>query len=150
MNSGISWRARVLPYLKFSELVAESMDLSEPWDHESNQEFVDRMPAVFGNDKKLSNIVWIKSNVVNSADISDGKSDTVMLLEHPEGTPWLEPEDLSVLEAIKMVKNLDDGHELVAARYNGTVLFIDNTLNHNQLRALFSPAGGEVTDDVDR
>ncbi len=145
MSAGLSWRARVLPYLEYGN-ISDSMDMSEPWDHESNKVMVDRMPDVFGDDGKLTQIVWIKSNVETFADITDGTSNTVMLLVIPDGIPWLEPKDLRVLDAIKLIKNLDDGQKLLAARYDGSVFTIDNTLSHNQLRALFSPAGGEVID----
>lgn len=141
----LSWRARILPYLDAGRLWQE-IEMNKPWNSEGNNKFADQMPEYFGKDGKTSTVVWIKSNVKDFGDITDGSSNTIMLLQYPTGTPWLQPNDLSTLEAIRMIKELKEGEELMAARYDGSVFRISNRYTPNQLRALFSPDGGEVID----
>lgn len=144
-SSELSWRARVLPFMEYNGQW-EEMDMAQAWDSDVNKKMVDRMPEIYGDDGKKTRMAWIKSDVERFGDIRDGSSNTIMLLECPDGIPWLEPKDLSVLEAIRMVKNLKDGEELMAVRYDCSVYRIINEFSANELRALFSPAGGEVID----
>lgn len=141
----LSWRARILPFMEYNNQW-EKMDMEQPWDAEANRGMVDQMPDVFGQDGKKTVIAWIKSDVENFRDIIDGSSNTIMLLEVPAGLPWLEVNDLSTLDAIRLVRGLEDGQELLAARYDGSVYRISNRYTPNQLKAMFSPAGAEVID----
>lgn len=141
-HKDLSWRARVCQYFwDIDESLAFSFD--EPWDSDANQNFADKMPKPFGADGKNSTICWIKSNVTNFNEITDGSSNTVMLIENPTPIPWTQPKDLSVLSAIKMVKGLEDGKELVVVMYDSSVQKLDNSFTHNELKSLFTPGGNE-------
>jgi hypothetical protein len=144
-NPELSWRARILPFLE-EQNTWNQMDMTEAPGHEANAAFSEKMPAIYGPDKTNAKYAWFKTDVVGFEQIRDGSSNTIMLLELPEGRPWLETNDLKMLEAVRMIKGLEDGVTLAAARYDGSVTFLDNTLTHNQIKALFTPAGGEVID----
>jgi hypothetical protein len=135
----LSWRARVAPFME----IASPFDNAQAWDSEQNKPFAEQMPSSFGADKKNTDIVWIESKVKRFENIADGSSNTIMLLEYPDGVPWTQPKDISVLQAIQLIKNLEDGEKLVAVFYDASTHMIDNTLTHNQIKALLSPNGGE-------
>ena len=85
-NNDLSWRVRVLPYLEQSKLY-EQMDLSAGPTDEANSKFADKMPKILGSGGKLSKMIRIESDVNGFGGITDGSSNTIMLIEYPEGAP---------------------------------------------------------------
>ncbi|MEL7499807.1 MAG: DUF1559 domain-containing protein [Planctomycetota bacterium] len=142
-HEGLSWRVRVLPFLEQNAMY-EQMDLESPASDPANQKFANSMPKMYGEDGKNANVAWIKSDVDSFAGITDGSSNTIMLLQIPEGRPWMESNDLSQEDAIKLVAGLKDGQEVIAAFYDGSVRKMTNQISKETLRKLFDPKDGEV------
>lgn len=138
----LSWRARVMPYTWSDEKVTFVED--EAWDSADNKMNAERMPIMYGPDKRNSRVCWIKSTATTLEKITDGTSNTVMLLENPAGTPWTQPGDLSILQAIKLIRNLEDGEKLVAVMYDCSTIKLDNSFTMNEIKAILTPNGGEV------
>lgn len=103
-----SWRALLLPYL--DEPIAEQYDFNEPWDSPGNLEVAKSMPAVFrcpsDPDAASGHTSYVASNgpnrcfqdgkPVKSADITDGLSNTIAVVETAaSGIGWTEPRDVS-------------------------------------------------------
>ncbi|MDB4778179.1 hypothetical protein OAG68_01855 [bacterium] len=148
-NDNLSWRVRILPrlYQHRANTLARISDTAQNWKHESNQKLIDRMPRQFGDNRHNSNIVWVKSKAKNLTDITDGYQDTISLirLSAPSEYSWIQPEgdNISILSAIKMISELPDGEELYAVTYGSSIIKLNNTLTHQQLKAYFTPAGAE-------
>lgn len=140
-NNDLSWRVRILPYLEQTELY-EQMDLSAGPNDEANSKFADKMPKVLGSGGKLSKMIRIKSDVNGFANITDGTSNTIMLIEYPEGAPWLENKALSIDDAVALVSGLQDGEDLVVVFYDCSARTLTNQVDKETLRNLFNPADG--------
>lgn len=145
-SAELSWRVRVLPYLEESPIY-EQLKRSEGWESSANREFADKMPTVFGKDStSLSDIAFIQTEkpVKFLREITDGTSNTFMLLQLKAGQPWLNPKNLSVDEAVKLYMGLGDGETLLAARYDGSVQRLaKGEMTEDEFRAALIPNDGK-------
>ena len=144
----LSWRAAVLPFMWENEY--EGIDMDANWDSEENLKFAKRAPQMFIKpeiemDESLSCICWIESDVDTFAEIRDGTSNTIMLMENPVGVSWMKPGDLTQDEAVKIFENLKEGQSLVVVMYDASTRMINkDELSIEEFRALLTPNGGEV------
>lgn len=140
----LSWRARVAKGVFLSRRA--NLNLEEGFDSESNQEYAAQMPSYFaasGSDTH-SNLYWIKSDVLKSADIVDGVSNTLMVVASDKEVPWLEPDQgLSAEQVYRLVRNLDEGKFVYAGTYDGKLLTLSKDIDNAKLSALLSPAGND-------
>ncbi len=149
-NDDLSWRVRILPRLYQHQAyeLARISDITKSWKHESNQQLLDRIPKQFGTNRHNSDVVWVKSKVKDLTEIPDGYQDTISLirLSATSEYSWIQPEgdNISILSAIKMVSELPEGEELYAVTYGSSIIKLNNTLTHQQLKAYFTPAGAEA------
>lgn len=146
LNNELSWRVRVLPYLDQNAMY-EQMDVAAGPSTDANANFAEKMPSIFGADGKLANVVWIKSNAKSFREITDGTSNTIVLIELTKGEPWLKNGGLSIDEAVALVTGLADGEELIAMLYDGSSRRLTNKINKETLQNLFNPADGNVIQD---
>ena len=141
-NEDLSWRVKILPFIEQNEMY-DKMDLKKGPQEEPNLAFAESMPAIFGKDGKLANVSWIQSNAKTFGSVTDGSSNTIMLLENPQGRPWLEDNPLTVDEAIELVSGLEDGADLVAVRYDCSAFLITNKMEKEELRSMLVPNDGK-------
>ena len=157
----LSWRVAILPFIEEAALYNE-FHLDEPWDSEHNIKLLDRMPATFSHKAKKVKpgyTVYVapvneetllrKDELTTFADITDGLSNTIMVVEASEeaAVPWTKPEDLDIDPANplnKLASNATPGI-LQALFGDGSVRVISLSVDVNVLNALFTRAGGEVT-----
>ena len=145
-HQSISWRVKLLPFIKKRKM-ASQMDLLKPASESPNTQFAEGMPKDFGTDKRLSNVLWVQSGVDTLADVKDGTANTIMLIESPEGRPWIENKPLTVDEAVAMVKGLSEGQDLVVGLYDGSVSMVTSQISEETLRNLFIPDDGNAVDN---
>ena len=144
---GLSWRASVLPFVE--ELsISDRLDMKKGSGEEPNKAFADKMPKVFGTDGKNSTIVFVRTEEVpkDLSDITDGTSNTICMVEFPQGVAWLENKDVTPAQVIEMVKNLKEGEARAAAFYDGSVWTLRAGMDTELLQKLLTPAGGETID----
>ena len=141
-SADLSWRVRVLTFAEQFPL-HEQFDLSKPWDNDTNKPLAQKMPELYGDDGKNSRVCWIRSDVKRFEDITDGSSQTIMLIENPDGVPWTQNKDLEIDDAVKLVKNLKDGQKIVVVMYDCSCRWIDNSADEKTLKAMMTPKGGE-------
>lgn len=148
LSQDLSWRARVLPYLELMQIY-DQMDMRKGASEEPNSTFADQMPAIFGADGKNSTITTIKYDrpVKSFADVIDGTSNTIVMIEYPAGKPWLENNAITIDEAVNLVAGLADGEELIVCFYDGFVRKISNQVDRETLRNLFDPRDGKIVND---
>ena len=145
-ENAFSWRVKILPYMELNS-ISEEMDMSKTAKEAPNAQFAKKMPELYGPGGSNSGVSWIKSTVEGFGSITDGSSNTIMLIENPKGGPWMEDKPLTLDEAVKLVTGLADGETLIVAFYDGSVSRISNKVPEKDLRAFFDPADGNVTDD---
>jgi hypothetical protein len=102
-----SWRVELLPFLQQARLY-DQYRMNEPWDSPHNKVILRNMPDVFRSphdDRKSTNsgyYVFVGPGTVfegpagvRIADIRDGTSKTLMIIEAKQGIPWTKPADIS-------------------------------------------------------
>ena len=145
-STDLSWRVRLLPFMEASELY-DKINRAEGWESSGNRAFADKMPAVFGQDStSMSDIAFIQTDkpVKRLAEITDGTSNTFMLLQYKAGQPWMSPKNLSVDEAVALFNNLAEGETLLAARYDGSATTISKAgMTEEEFRSALIPNDGK-------
>ena len=156
----LSWRVAILPYLEQKSLY-EKFKRDEPWDSPHNKALIDQMPLTFacpgrpsrpgmtayrgfrgdgaffqdGNDSKLDNI-------------TDGTSNTIMVVEGREDVPWTSPDSDLPFEPKAAPSLFGAGsphpggfHALFA---DGAVHFLKTTISPEVFRALITRSARDV------
>ena len=142
-HDDLSWRVKLLPFIEQGEML-DQIDKTKGPTEKPNTDFVDKMPKLFGTDGKNANISWIQSTVTGFGNITDGSSNTIMLIENPNAGPWLKNDPISVEGAMKLVADLKDGEELVIVMYDGSSRMISNKIDQENLKNLLQPADGNI------
>ena len=155
-----SWRVAILPYLEANDIYSQ-YKFDEPWDGPNNSKLIARMPAMFAcpddpdaiRTHTTSYFVLSGPNTIfpdqkpgtKMQEITDGTSNTVLVVEAKREVPWTKPEDIPYA-ADKPLPKIGGLHPLGfnAALADGSVRFIKDAINPNTLRALISRDAGEV------
>jgi hypothetical protein len=167
----LSWRVALLPFLEEAALYKE-FRLEEPWDSAHNKKLLARMPRVYAppvsgkpvkpnatyyqvftgpdtpfDPRAARGAAPVSLGARIPASFPDGTSNTLLVVEAAEAVPWTKPADLPY-DARKAVPKLGglfpEGFH--AALVDGSVTFLGRKIDEKALRALITPAGGEVID----
>ncbi len=124
-----SWRVKVAPFM-FSQVKEGDM------------------PEGFGRDGENAMVAHVRTvRLVNKiADITDGMSNTICFIEVKTGIPWKSNRDVTPDQVVEMIKNLEEDEVVVAGFYDGSVTTLNSETDLETLKAMLTPAGGEVID----
>ena len=156
----LSWRVAILPSLQQQELY-DKFKQDEPWDSPHNKALLKEMPPVYRCPIRSNALAYTTNYQVfvgkdalfendqgiGVADVTDGTSNTIMIVEAKEAVPWTKPDDLSFdPAAAPSLRGAGSPHPggFHASMADGSVRFLKNTIDLNVLRALITRAGGEV------
>jgi Protein of unknown function (DUF1559) len=164
----LSWRVHMLPYIEQDNLYRQ-FKLDEPWDSDNNKRLIESMPKVYmvPNAKPTkpgttfyqgftcakgtsprSFFIDDPKGRTSFAQITDGTSNSLMIVEAAEAVVWTKPDDL-VYDPKKDLPKLG-GHSangFNALFGDGSVRFIRDMVDKMTLKALVTIDGGEVTGD---
>jgi hypothetical protein len=164
----LSWRVQILPYLDQDKLYRQ-FHLDEPWDSEHNKKLIAQIPSVYRcpsanpretgkttylapvlEDKPGVGSMWTPSQrQLRISDVLDGTSNTIFVVDADDGhaVPWTKPEDLAY-DPKQPLAGLIGHHanSLQALFVDGSVHRLRQSIAPEALRALFTPAGGEIVD----
>ncbi|MAC55975.1 MAG: hypothetical protein CME31_25835 [Gimesia sp.] len=101
-----SWRVELLPFLD-QQTLYDSYKMNEPWDSEHNKKIAETLVPVYHNPnsenpKNASYFVVVGKDTpfgtkegVSFAEMTDGTSNIIAIVEADRDTPWTKPEDIS-------------------------------------------------------
>ncbi|MEX2140246.1 MAG: DUF1559 domain-containing protein [Pirellulales bacterium] len=164
-----SWRVAILPWIEQQELYNQ-YKFDEPWDSENNRKVLAKIPHVFqhpseqgkstnssyfvltGKGGMFSDVPTLaptfatrNAGTVSMADIRDGTSNTICVVEAKRDIPWTKPEDIP-FDVEKGLPKLGgytrDG--FAAAFGDGSVRFLPQVIDPQVFKALFTAGGGEA------
>ncbi len=160
-NPNLSWRVAILPYLEQTPLY-QQFKLDEPWDSEHNKKLIDKMPKIYA---PVNGVKAEKGHTfyqiftgreaikpgMRLTDITDGTSNTFMVVEAGDAVPWTRPEDM-LYDSKKPLPKLGAlfNGSFNALFMDGSVRFISKDIDEKILRALITPSGGEVTGNSEK
>jgi prepilin-type processing-associated H-X9-DG protein len=156
----LSWRVAILPYLEQQELY-NKFKLDEPWDSPHNKALIKEMPQVYlclsrkgAAEGTTTYRVFVGEGAMFQQglgtpiqSITDGTSNTIMIVESTDAVPWTKPDDLKFdLNAKPSLNGAGSPHAggFNAAFADGAVRFISSKVNVEVLKALITRTGGEV------
>ena len=165
-----SWRVQILPYVE-QDAIYRQLDFTKPWDDPGNLRLLEglEMPKVFelpGREAPKGHTYYrILSRPKNSkatvsplfkegergpslVSISDGTSNTFMIVEAGEAVPWYKPDVLPYDGKLPLPTIGDpETDRLIVAFGDGSVRsFRPSKLSETTIRALITIDGGEVVE----
>jgi hypothetical protein len=161
---GLSWRVALLPYVE-QDVLYKQFKLNEPWDSPHNKALAARMPAIYaapgkensdglthyrsfeGKDGLLRPVPpgapGQHARGLGVTQISDGFSNTAVVVEATEPTVWTKPDDLPFeSNTVPKLGIFRSGTNILLG--DGSIYVLKEELPPATLKALLTPAGGEV------
>jgi prepilin-type processing-associated H-X9-DG protein len=161
----LSWRVAILPYMEENALY-EKFRLDEPWDSPHNRELLKYMPKSYicpsrppAGDQATTyraftgnGAIFDERGPTRIAQIRDGTSNTILVVEASEAVPWTKPDDIPFQP--DRPENLFGAGSSHPGGFNalfcdGSVRFIKTTIDLDVLKALITRDGGEVIGGAD-
>jgi uncharacterized protein (TIGR03067 family)/prepilin-type processing-associated H-X9-DG protein len=160
----LSWRVAILPFIEQNNLYMQ-FKLDEPWDSEHNKKLIPMMPRVYMplgmgkkdkmDDGKTYYVVFTGPNTPFDGNkmmmfqmFTDGTSNTGLIFEAKDPVIWTKPDDLVLPKPGEKLPELGgmfkSGMNMAFA--DGSVRWTRRDIEPATLRALITPAGGEVID----
>jgi hypothetical protein len=156
----LSWRVALLPFLGQQNLY-NKFKLDEPWDSVHNKALLKEMPLLFSCPNRVKpepftttyqvlvgkNAMFEQDQDIGAADVTDGTSNTILVVEAKHAVPWTKPEDLTfdpgVAASLYGAGSLHPGG-FSAAMGDGSVRFIKDTIDVKKFRSLITRNQGEI------
>jgi hypothetical protein len=151
-----SWRVALLPFLDQANLY-QQYKFNEPWDSENNRKILAQMPPVFRDPNEPETLMHASYFVLTGPDtvfsgkegteirqITDGLSNTFMVVEAQRDIPWTKPEDIPYAADKPLPKfggHYPDG--FLALLCDGSVRFVSGKVNEKTTRLLITKGDGE-------
>lgn len=156
----LSWRVVILPYLGQQDLY-NKFNLDEPWDSAHNKALLKEMPSVYSCPNRVKpepfttpyevlvgkNAMFEKDQDTGVQDVTDGTSNTLLVVEARNAVPWTKPDDLTFNPgAAASLCGAGSAHPggFNAAMGDGSVRFIRDKIDVNKFRSMITRNLGEV------
>lgn len=161
-----SWRVLLLPYLE-QQALYDQYNFDEPWDSPANQWIANTVvpvyccPSIPNPTSQTCYAMIVGPGTISDGtsctsmrDITDGTSNTLMIVEATSaGIGWTEPRDLDATSITFQVNEpmggeIESSHPggVNCAICDGSVQFLSDFTDPEELRAASTIAGGEAVD----
>ena len=160
----LSWRVHILPYVE-QDALYKQFKLDEPWDGPNNRRLISQMPRLYitsdtraraGEGKTFyrgfahkgavfEKPAW-KGDGVSFAKISDGLTNTILVVEAGEAVEWTKPDDLDFspgrpLPALGAGRS---GDKILVLMGDGSTRSYPKSMSESTWRALITYNGNEM------
>ena len=156
----LSWRVAILPYIEQAELY-NKFKLDEPWDSPHNKALINEMPSTYlcpswrvtgpGMTTYQAFVgpgaLFEEGKATGFQDVTDGLSNTLMVVEAKDAVIWTKPDDLKFDPlAAPSLYGASSNHPggFNALFGDGSVRFIKVSINPEVMKALITRNGGEA------
>jgi prepilin-type processing-associated H-X9-DG protein len=156
----LSWRVAILPYIEKGDLY-NRFHLDEPWDSPHNKQLLKEMPQTYICPSRAykadftttyqvmtgAGAMFQKDAETGIQQVTDGTSNSIMVVEAAKAVPWTKPDDVAFdAAAIPSLYGAGSNHPggFNAVFGDGSVRFIKTSISVNVFKALVTIAGGEV------
>ncbi len=153
-----SWRVEILPFIEQGFLY-DRYDTNLPWNHPTNLKVLKSMPRMYRSplDSDASTntgyaaVVGPDTAIASEGTgnpfrvVTDGLSNTLMVLGVDTEIPWTKPEDIPFTPEISpstLKSRFPEGFSALMG--DGSVKFLSETIDAKIFRALLTKSGGEV------
>ena len=157
----LSWRVAILQYIE-EEALYKQFKMDEPWDSEHNLKLAKNMPKIYfhpkankpGDDKTHYRLFYGKGAAFELnkpsglAQITDGSSNTLMVVEAEESVVWTNPNDLAFDPAKALPKMLSIDGKFSAAYCDGSVRSFKVPIDQEILKLLIQKNDGKLIPEV--
>jgi hypothetical protein len=152
-----SWRVALLPYIE-QEALYKQYRFDEPWDSDANRKVLAQMPATYRDPSAHADVQHSAYFVFTGPDalfagrqgpkiseITDGTSNTLLLVEAQREIPWTKPEDVPYAsdQPLPPVGGLRP-HAFIVAHADGAVRALSQEIDEKTLRAMITARRGEA------
>ncbi|MHB1557311.1 MAG: DUF1559 domain-containing protein [Isosphaeraceae bacterium] len=159
----LSWRVAILPYIEQQSLY-NKFKQDEPWDSPHNKALIKEMPQTYlcpswkstGPGMTTYQVfqgpgtMFEPGKGTRIAQVTDGTSNTILVVEAKDAVPWTKPDDIAFDPAAAgdretlfgAFSNHPGGFNALFA--DGSVHFIKRTINLQTLKFVITRSGGEV------
>ena len=159
-----SWRVLILPYIEQQALYAR-YNFDEPWDGPNNSQLAALLPPPYrcpsdsagtpGSATTNYAVITGPGTMFDGetastlASVTDGTSNTILVVETTAGINWMEPRDL---DANQMAFQINGSPTEISSHHpggaqavfaDGATRFLSQSVTAQVLRALISKAGNE-------
>jgi hypothetical protein len=154
----MSWRVAILPFVE-QDFLYRQYNPNEPWDSPNNKRLLNQMPKIYqlpGEETAPPGHTYYQVFVGPTAgfenpqgtrlmDVTDGVSNTLMIVEAETAVPWTEPQDLTFNPngpLPRMGKHFRSGFNVVFM--DGSARLMPHNVPETTLRAMITRNGGEM------
>ena len=158
----LSWRVAILPYVE-QQALYQQFKLDEPWDSEHNKKLIPLMPRLYtpytsGEQRKTMTPYRVFTGKgtlfegfkkdIKFQDVTDGTSNTVMVVEGADQVPWTKPEEFPFdpKKDLPKLGGLPFSDRFHIAMADASVRSVNSEFDATIFRALITRNGGEVVD----
>lgn len=149
-----SWRTLILPFME-QQALASQIDMTKPWNAPENAVLETLIPAYqcpsTPGDLTPYTVVIHPNGIFTGSgpgtklrEVTDGASNTLLVVESGKRVPWASPEDVSIDEYVTSLRDVPHPGGANAVFCDASVQFMSEQVSPTDLEAMVTKDQGEI------